>query len=685
MAFGNWFIYFVNDCVRQSLREETERKADSCSNSWCVHFTSNIPAHRRLFPNRVDSDKMSTIGLTSPSNSSIGGGTGSSFQQQQQQTISYEKFAPRSNTQIHRLNRLAVLTAGPLGGGAVTGSTAPNVLTSVVGGGEGIMTNSTTGTNNTSHSRETVMMTNTATVMGGTAVTNFTISSFTREDEEPWNTYRRQNTSTSTGLDDNIPTRHGQDAEVKEGNDEKEDDDDDDSTDDPITQTLAQTVHLMDRCTVQWKHTTSLRLAVRACINIAEDISNRHAELIRHSGELSAAADRLQEEEQFLTRHAEEIGKPLKHYDDVDRIGLLVGVLFKGKNAVVRGLAKLKVDNEEEFPIVLDEIDSAIDYFGQQSGGKEALQAEMKRRSSTKTSHELISGNVEYFRRALLLQEAALAIIKEAVADRIAAISAQIASALGIPQKTVAADQLEASLIYTRFHGISSRSNRLMGWIRARLHQGDAYGELFDLCRSTYCTQREGLLVHTVRAHMDKLKEQHGPVGMTRLASVFLIRFCTVETSLYLDFFGDKSATNTTKQKSIDDSTLKDSVFQAYLTNLCGALHRTVRRSLVTMLDLDTLCQIVSVLREERSMASSSPTTMAAARAISMLLKMHRNGSFSVPIQSYSEKLSASRRPLVIWIIQISSRELHPRRNLLIWRSDWSKSMKPGFHLCVAC
>jgi len=97
---------------------------------------------------------------------------------------------------------------------------------------------------------------------------------------------------------------------------------------------------------------------------------------------------------------------------------------------------------------------------------------------------------------------------------------------------------------------------------------------------------------------MDKLKEQHGPVGMTRLASVFLIRLCTVETLLYLDFFGDKkdasddsksNATNLASQVMSDDGTYYDSEFQAYLTSLCSAWHRTVRRGLVMMLDLDTL------------------------------------------------------------------------------------------------
>ena len=400
--------------------------------------------------------------------------------------------------------------------------------------------------------------------------------------------------------------------------------------------TLENTAATVDHLVQVLKHTTSLRLALRASINIAEDISNRHAELLRHSGELSMAADRLQEEEAMLTKHAEEIGLPLKHYDAVDRIGVAVGVLFKGKTTV-RGLAKVKVDNDD-FPTVLDEIDEAVAFFGRESGGREALR--MAEKANKGKNQQLLSGNIEYFRRSLALQEAALDLIREAVVERISHTSTQVADALNIPKIPIPQDKLEASLVYTRFHGISSRSNRLLTLVKRRLNHGDAYAELLHLCRSTYCNSRENLLKATVMSHMDSLKGQHGLVGMTRLASVFLIRLCTVETSLYLDFFGDRKVeepskddqekegeTGGTKKKSMasqvvaDDGTYFDSEFQKYLTNLCSSLHRTIRRGLVTMLDLDTLCQIVSVLREERSMASASPTTVAAARAISSVIE----------------------------------------------------------------
>ena len=384
----------------------------------------------------------------------------------------------------------------------------------------------------------------------------------------------------------------------------------DSSTNDTVQDTLKKTLQTTNHITTVLKHSNSLKLALRASINIAEDISNRHAELLRHSGELSAAADRLQGEEEMLTKHANEIGMPLVHYDAVDRIGIQVGVLFKGKTTV-RGLAKLKVDNEE-FPAVLEEIDNAVDFFGRESGGKEALALAEKRGDFSNVA-------IEYYRRALALQDAALFLIREAVVDRISQTTTDVAAALNLPKVPIAADKLEASLVYTRFHGISSRSNRLLNLVKKRLHRGDAYHELLQLCRNTYCTSRESLLQATVRAHMDKLRDQHGLVGMTRLASVFMIRLCTVETSLYLDFFGEE--TEKDSRNLTDDTTFRDSEFQSYLTNLCAALHRTVRRGLVTVLDLDTLCQIVSVLREERSMAGSSPTTMAAARAISGVIQ----------------------------------------------------------------
>ncbi|EJK47862.1 hypothetical protein THAOC_33391, partial [Thalassiosira oceanica] len=274
-------------------------------------------------------------------------------------------------------------------------------------------------------------------------------------------------------------------------------------------------------------------------------------------------------------------------------------------------------------------------------------------------------GSAEYYRRACALQDAALELLRVGVADRISQTSAQVQDTLNLPRVPIAADKLEASLVYTRFHGISRRSNALLSVARERLDAlgpgsvaSSSYEDLMSLCRGAYCSAREALLTSTVRMHMDTLRERHGLVGMTRLASVFLIRLCNVETALYLDFFGDPSRRQQSRRRPSsgavdadgnddgqaaedgpamrrlgsqsasasrsalsDDPAFRDAEFQSCLGSLCSALHRTVRRGLVSVLDLDVLCQVVSVLREERAAANASPVTTAAARAVSGVIQ----------------------------------------------------------------
>uniref|UniRef100_A0A7S3LH73 Conserved oligomeric Golgi complex subunit 3 C-terminal domain-containing protein n=1 Tax=Amphora coffeiformis TaxID=265554 RepID=A0A7S3LH73_9STRA len=478
--------------------------------------------------------------------------------------VSYESFAPRSTAQVSKLSKIAALTA-PRGMSA---------------------------------SKDAVSASEPSYSFISQAMS---IPSFAAAEEEEKDDAKQSTTQAATPTGDEVSANTCWEVALTRG--------------DELTQSI--------------KHTVSLRLAVRASINIAEDLSASHAALIRHSGELTAAADRLSDEAKALEEHAEELGRPLQHYNAVDQLGPVVGVLFKGPTQVVRGLAKIKVDDEEEFMEVLDTIDKAVAYFERESGGKEALQAWQKQNNQRRGgAAPLLSGNLEYYRRSLALQDSSLYLIQAAVADRIKTTTEQITATMLSQQASsgrgssrnvvVPADQLEASLIYTRFHGISSRSQRLLSIVQARLHKSEAYYELWQTCLATYCQCREILLRETVRAHLDNLHQQHGPVGMTRLASVFLTRLCTVETNLYHDFFSNVDSSDKDGKANLPTP---DSQFTNYMINLCSNLHRTVRRSLVTLLDLDTLCQVVSVLREEGQQATRQAVTLPAGRAMAHLME----------------------------------------------------------------
>ena len=68
-------------------------------------------------------------------------------------------------------------------------------------------------------------------------------------------------------------------------------------------------------------------------------------------------------------------------------------------------------------------------------------------------------------------------------------------------------------------------------------------------------------------------------------------------------------------------SVLDDEPFQKMLGGLCSNLHRVVRRGVVLLSDMDLLCQVVSVLREERATANASANTRAVARSISAMIE----------------------------------------------------------------
>eukprot|EP00979_Chaetoceros_neogracilis_P015460 scaffold5936_cov268-Chaetoceros_neogracile.AAC.25 len=291
-----------------------------------------------------------------------------------------------------------------------------------------------------------------------------------------------------------------------------------------IIATLRTTTNTSNHISKILDSTSNLHTTLLKTSSLAQSITNRHTSLLQHSSELSLSAERLQHESDQLAQHAIEIGLPLKHYDAVDRLGLQVGVLFK-KGTVVKGLAKIKVD-EGDFVGVLVDVDAAVNFFAERSEISTAQQQqyELNQQNDPNGTRNLDpasqegSGSIEYYKRSLALQEKCMDLFKDAIVDRIIQTSVQIHSALDLKRKSISGDTLGASLIYTRFHGISSRSRYLLKTIKERMG-------------ST-------VLVPIVRSRKEYLYTKSIDFAEFELASVFLMRLCTAETALYLDFFG---------------------------------------------------------------------------------------------------------------------------------------------------
>lgn len=509
----------------------------------------------------------------------------------QQTPVLYEAYAPRCSLQRDRLSRIADLTAGP-----------ENRLRKSAPGGTARGADICVSSNNNS-SVINNLISNTSMAIRSSKMSN----DREREEVDPYNdgeaylfAFVRKTRTTSHGLDvDNrIVVQQSQSIAS--------------NTSKSISQSL--------------NHSKELKSVLVFALEKAEELQHRHSELLKHSGELALQCERLQQEEAILSEHALAVGQPLQYYDAVDAVAGQLGVLFKERNGqalmVVKGLPSLKVDNLDEYTSVLDKVYEAMEYF-------------------TLTASQNLSQVAIYAAKAEALHDSALRLIKEAVADRLISLTDVLQSSENGSNKShsyvVPADKLESSLIYTRFHGISSRSNSLLFILQQRLARPlGRYRELLEQCQVAYCSSRESLLQPSIRQHMERLKEDHGLVGMTRLASVFLMRVCTSETYLYLDFFGipppvdtnDSNFKTGLKQnfyQSVSNnkpsSVLDDEHLQKMLGGLCSHLHRIVRRGVVLLSDMDLLCQVVSVLREERSVASASALTRAVARSMSRMIE----------------------------------------------------------------
>ena len=181
--------------------------------------------------------KASTPGAKTPSSTFR---TPPPSQQQHSSSSSYEFHAPRTPEQRARLARIAVLTTGPC--------SAPTTTVSRGDGG----------------------------TMRGAGV-GMTIGAAMRLKPR---TSSSGESGSMGGKDDNDGGGNG--AENDDGGNGAENDDGDSPSVD-VKRTLSATILSADRLALLIKNSASLRLALRASINISEDVVRRHADLLRAS------------------------------------------------------------------------------------------------------------------------------------------------------------------------------------------------------------------------------------------------------------------------------------------------------------------------------------------------------------------------------------------------------------------
>ena len=406
---------------------------------------------------------------------------------------------------------------------------------------------------------------------------------------------------------------------------------------------------------------SSLSDKINEAVSCVKEVSSHRDNAVKAVEELSKDCDRLRNEYNDLIEHAEGFERVVKFYSSITKGAEMLGLTkveleevgnygsdatkAKATNGAGAGasasasagagagasagagagtVGEEKKISKDSLPTVSD------DQVKVQIGGDayanmlEGLDESYK--FFLTTGRGYYDGS-KYLTKSEYLHGVSCVLLKQAFVDRVESTRRQVVEG-GVD---VTADKLEASIIYTKFYGISSSSKNFYAFLsrRSKAFQSKIgkfrwnYIAMMEDCRAIYCDCRLALLRPVVGKHIEGLFKQHGLVGMTRVSSVFLARLCRNETSLYNQFFGgigdgdgDVQAGEGERKKGGGDEggdDIKDRELVDLLFKLCSDLHSAVRKGLVKVNDLDTLCEIVSVLRDEEGGGAAGVKNASAA------------------------------------------------------------------------
>jgi hypothetical protein len=143
---------------------------------------------------------------------------------------------------------------------------------------------------------------------------------------------------------------------------------------------------------------------------------------------------------------------------------------------------------------------------------------------------------------------------------------------------------VEASIIYVRFKAAASELKPVLEEIESRSPRKE-YVQMLSDCHKLYCEQRLNLVRDIVRQRISDFAKKEALPSLTRSGCAYLMQVCQLEQQLFDHFFPSSSEDISSLAPLIDP--------------LCIYLYDTLRPKLIHEANLDTLCELVEILKVE--------------------------------------------------------------------------------------
>ncbi|XP_042377121.1 conserved oligomeric Golgi complex subunit 3-like [Zingiber officinale] len=286
-------------------------------------------------------------------------------------------------------------------------------------------------------------------------------------------------------------------------------------------------------------------------LNLFNELQLLHQTVATKTKTLHDACDRLLIEKQRLIEFADALRSKLKYFDELEN----VSSSFYSPNMSI---------NSREFLPLLKRLDECISFV---------------------ESNPQYAESGVYLVKFQQLQSRALGMIRSHVLSVLKGASSQVQAAIrdSGSSRTTVSEGVEASIIYVRFKAAASEMKPILAEIESRTRK--EYTQILKECHKLYCEQRLSLVKGIVQQRISEFSKKEKLPSLTRSGCAYLMQVCQLEHQLFEHFFASSSA---------DVSSLSP-----LINPLSTYLYDTLRPKLIHEANLDSLCELVDILKVE--------------------------------------------------------------------------------------
>ncbi|PRQ47109.1 putative oligomeric Golgi complex, subunit 3 protein [Rosa chinensis] len=287
-------------------------------------------------------------------------------------------------------------------------------------------------------------------------------------------------------------------------------------------------------------------------LDLFNELQLQHQAVATKTKTLHDACDRLLIEKQRLIEFSEALRSKLNYFDELENIA----TNFYSPN--------MNVLNENFLPL-LKRLDDCISYV---------------------ESNPQYAESSVYLLKFRQLQSRALGMIRSHVLAILKGASSQVQAAIGSSggSKASVSEGVEASVIYVRFKAAASELKPVLEEIESRASRKE-YTQILAECHKLYCEQRLSLVRGIVHQRISEFAKKEALPSLTRSGCAYLMQVCQLEHQLFDHFFPSSAEDVSSLAPLIDP--------------LSTYLYDTLRPKLIHETNIDSLCELVDILKVE--------------------------------------------------------------------------------------